>query len=120
VRDVTGSGKPADGRVVLGDCVRQLIARQRLDKTDVARRAGIGRTTLWRLIEGDPSVTVETMMVVEEVLCQPFGLFRSIAESNLPAIRGMAQLDTDLRSWIIGALSDHSAAPSKSARTRTA
>jgi transcriptional regulator with XRE-family HTH domain len=113
--------EPNDPRYVLGQLVRQLMARDHLDRGELARRADIGRTTLWRLIEGDPNVTVETISAVEYALGQPFGLFRLVIDRNLPAIQALPQLDENFRSWIIGALSTRSDAPSKrAARKRTA
>ena len=113
--------KPNDPRYVLGQLVRQLMARDRLDRGELAQRADIGRTTLWRLIEGDPNVTVETMSAVEYALGQPFGLFRFIIDRNVPAIRALPELDENFRSWIIGALSTQPDAPRKRApRKRTA
>jgi transcriptional regulator with XRE-family HTH domain len=121
LRAVTDKQRPNDPRWVLGQLVRQLIARGRLDKTDVAARAGIGRTTLWRLIEGDPTVTVETMSAVEYALDQPFGLFRLVAERDVSGIRNLARLDENFRSWIIGALSTEPDAPrTRVGRRRTA
>ena len=114
------AGDAGDPRRVLGELVRQLMAWQHVDKTDVARQAGIGRTTLYRLTVGDPNVTVETMGAVERALGQPFGLFRFVTDRNVSAIEAMPRLDADVKSWIIGALGVRPGTRSKREARRTA
>jgi transcriptional regulator with XRE-family HTH domain len=106
-------------RRVLGQLVTELMARQGLDRITMARRAEIGRTTLWRLTEGEP-VTVETVQAVEAVLGQPWGLFRFVIEGNGDAVAALPGLDGDVRTWIISALGVRPGAASKSPREHTA
>ena len=119
-RRVNREGPRDDPRVILGEYVRQLIARKHLDNGDVAQAAGIGRTTLWRLIEGDPTVGVKAIVAVEQALDQPFGLFGLVTSRDVRRIEAMSQLDGDLRSWLTNALSDQSTASSNGAGQQTA
>lgn len=109
----------SSSRRVCGQLVTELMARKKLDRVTLARRAEIGRTTLWRLTEGEP-VTVETVQAVERVLEQPWGLFRFVIEGNGAAVAALPGLDDDVRTWIISALGIDPSAASKSPREQTA
>lgn len=42
--------------------------RQKLTCTALAKRAGIGRSSLWRIEKGDTSITLDTLIKVCEAL----------------------------------------------------
>src|SRR6056297_766811 len=71
----------ARGIARLGQDISRARRARRISTTDMAARMGIGRSTLHRLEQGDPGVSLNTLAMALSVL----GLFDRLAELVDPA-----------------------------------
>lgn len=58
-------------RVDLAECVQSWMQRQRLEKAELARLSGIGRNTLYRILEGMPAQPDTLRKIAKGVATDP-------------------------------------------------
>jgi transcriptional regulator with XRE-family HTH domain len=95
-----------DTRQIAGSIVRDELARQgwRADKASEAMH--VARSTLYRVMEGAPTVQPVTLRAVEGLLDLPRRFLDYVVAGDVARIESLPGLDDDLRRHTLEALAD--------------
>jgi transcriptional regulator with XRE-family HTH domain len=91
---------------IAGDIVRDEIALQRLTATEVAIRSSVARSTIYRVLDGDPRVSVRTLRRVEAALGLPQRFLTAVTLGDCDRIRQAPGIRSDLRDLVLYELSE--------------
>lgn len=88
------------GRRLVGDFVRDEMARQGLSQDAAAKRAGFARDTISRVIRGDVAISAITLRRVEGALNLPRYLLDYIERGDAERI-AKVDMDPDLKRSVL-------------------
>lgn len=87
-----------DDRALVAALVEQAADRSTLSRQQIAKAAGIGRATLYRVFAGDPTVEQRTLRRVEQALSLPYDTLTFVAVRDWTMLAEL--LDSELVSWL--------------------
>lgn len=96
-----------DTRQIAGSIVRDELARQGWKPVEKAAQAmHMAKSTLYRVMDGDPTVQDMTLRQVEGLLKLPRRFLTLVIDNDQPRIGSLDGMDADLRRHTLDALSD--------------
>lgn len=95
-----------DTRQIAGSIVRDELARQGLKHDKAATAMHMAKSTLYRVMDGDPTVQDMTLRQVEGLLGLPRRFLTLVVANDQDRIASLETLDADLRRHTLDALSD--------------
>jgi hypothetical protein len=104
-----------DTRQIAGSIVRDELARQGWRSEKAAEAMHVARSTLYRVMDGAPTVQPVTLRAVEGLLDFPRRFLDLVIAGDVAHIRDLPGLDEDLRRHTLEALAD-SPPPERSQR----
>lgn len=98
-------------RQIAGSIVRDELARQGWRSEKAADAMRMARSTLYRVMDGKPTVQPTTLRAVEGLLDFPRRFLDFVIDGDIRHIRDLPGLDEDLRRHTLEALADETPSP---------
>lgn len=87
-----------DDRALVAALVEQAADRSSMSRQQIAKAAGLGRATFYRVLGGDPTVEQRTLRRVEVALSLPYDTLTFVAARDWTMLAEL--LDSELLAWL--------------------
>lgn len=104
---------PGRDRALVGLLAERLLTST-ITYVDFEKRSGVSRSTIYRVIDGDPRVTTKTLRKIETSLGLPFDTLQAVTVHDWPTLRRIG-VEEGLVQWLEEKASQGTPTPTNSA-----